>query len=524
MKIERTKNTARNILSGTIMKIFQMLMPFAMRTMMIYCMGEKYLGLNSLFTSVLQVLNLAELGISSAMVYSMYKPIAEDDAPTICALMKLYRTYYRIIGLVVGVLGLLLLPWIPKLVHDELPPELNLYVLYLMNLAATVLSYWMFAYRNSLLTAHHRSDVLNIVLLFTQIGQYAMQAVILLWLKNYYLYVAAILVMQIANNLICAAISRRMYPDYAPRGRIKPDYHRDINARIRDLFISRLGSVVLGSTDTIVISAFLGLSTLAIYQNYFFIISSIYGLMEVILNAMLAGLGNSMVAESRERNFHTMKRINILFIWLTFICVCCFAGVFQPFMELWMGKERMLSYGMVFSFCTYFLVYEIVRLFNTFKNAAGEWHQDRFRPLISAVVNLCLNLFLVRTIGLYGIIWSSIVALGCIEIPWLLHNVFTTVYKGESLRAYGKQLLPYLLAGFFAWGLTAAVTALPKLDAALMMPISLVVSAGIPTGLFLLLFRHKADFQEGLALLERMAGGRIPIRKWLHINAKGDAA
>lgn len=524
MKIERTKNTARNILAGTVMKVFQMLMPFAMRTMMIYCMGEKYLGLNSLFTSVLQVLNLAELGIGSAMVYSMYRPIAEDDAPTICALMKLYRTYYRIIGLVIGVLGLLLLPWIPSLICGEYPAELNLYALYLMNLAATVLSYWLFAYRSSLLDAHQRNDVLSIVLLATQIGQYALQAVILLWLKNYYLYVTAILVMQIANNILSALASRRMYPDYAPKGEIQPEMRREINARIRDLFISRLGSVVLGSADTIVISAFLGLSALAIYQNYFFILSSIYGLMEVILNAMLAGLGNSMIAESREQNLRVMKNISILFLWLTFICVCCFTGVFQPFMELWMGRERLLPFGMVLSFSAYFLVYEIVRLLNTFKNAAGEWHQDRFRPLISSLVNLCLNLLLVRSIGLYGILWSSIAALGCIEIPWLLSNVFSTIYKGASLKDYGKQLLPYLLAGFAAWALTALAAASVQLNAGLDLPVSLMVSALIPTALFLLLFRGRADFQAGLAQLERMAGGRVPLRKWLHVNTKGDAA
>ena len=130
MKIERMKNATRNIFFGIILRIYQILIPFLMRTAMIYFMGVQYLGLNSLFASILQVLNLAELGAGSAMIYSMYKPIAEDDNVTICALMRLYRSYYRVIGLVIAVIGFVLTPFIPKLISGDIPNGLNIYVLY----------------------------------------------------------------------------------------------------------------------------------------------------------------------------------------------------------------------------------------------------------------------------------------------------------------------------------------------------------------------------------------------------------
>ena len=126
MKLERTKNATKNIAAGLFLKAYQMIMPFLIRTAMIYFMGVQYLGLNSLFASVLQVLNLAELGVGAAMIFSMYKPVAEDDPVTICALMKLYRRYYRIIGLVIGAVGLLLTPLIPKLISGTVPDELNI--------------------------------------------------------------------------------------------------------------------------------------------------------------------------------------------------------------------------------------------------------------------------------------------------------------------------------------------------------------------------------------------------------------
>ena len=159
MKIERTKNAARNIVFGVVLKLYQIFIPFLMRTAMIYFMGVQYLGLNSLFTSILQVLNLAELVVGSAMVFSMYKPIVEDDSKTICALMHLYRTYYNVIGVIIAVVSIVVTPFIPHLIKSDLPPELNVYVLYLLNLAATVLSYWLFAYKNALFQAHQRNDI-----------------------------------------------------------------------------------------------------------------------------------------------------------------------------------------------------------------------------------------------------------------------------------------------------------------------------------------------------------------------------
>lgn len=177
--MNRTQNATRNIVFGVILKIYQILLPFIMRTAMIYLMGVEYLGLNSLFTSILQVLNLAELGVGSAMVYSMYKPIAENDKLTICALLKLYKKYYFFIGLIIACVGVLLTPLIPKLISGDIPGQLNVYILYLLNLAATVMTYWLFAYKNSLLQAYQRSDIASKITIVTTSLQYATQLIVL---------------------------------------------------------------------------------------------------------------------------------------------------------------------------------------------------------------------------------------------------------------------------------------------------------------------------------------------------------
>ena len=314
-KIERTKNATRNIIFGVILKAYQIIVPFLMRTAMIYLMGVQYLGLNSLFTSILQVLNLAELGVGSAMIYSMYKPIAEDDNATICALMKLYKTYYRIIGLVIAVIGCALTPFIPKLISGDVPDNLNIYLLYLLNLGATVLSYWLYAYKNCILQAHQRVDIVSKVSLVTSTIQYALQLLVLWLFKDYYLYVIVLLATQALTNIATAMCADRIYPQFKPKGQIATEEKKAINNRIKDLFTSKIGGIIYDSADTIVISSFLGLTALAIYQNYFYILNAITGLITVVFSACTAGIGNSIVVETKEKNYKDLNKFTFIICW-----------------------------------------------------------------------------------------------------------------------------------------------------------------------------------------------------------------
>ena len=295
MQINKTQNAARNMFFGTVQKIVNIIMPFITRTAMIYTLGANYLGLNSLFTSILQVLNLAELGVGSAMIFSMYKPIAEDDRDTICALMRLYKIYYRVIGLVILAAGIAITPFVPMLIKKDIPNGINIYVLYLMNLGSTVLSYWLFAYKNCLLYAHQRNDVIDRTSTIVICVQQVLQLLILFVFKNYYFYLIIVLGAQVAKNLINAFIVSKMYPEYIPRGTLEKEKVRVINQRVKDLFTSKIGSVVINSADSIVISAFMGLTALAMYQNYYYIMNSVSTFVFVIFSACTAGIGNSLI-------------------------------------------------------------------------------------------------------------------------------------------------------------------------------------------------------------------------------------
>ena len=515
MKIERTKNTIKNIKAGLILKVYQMLIPFLIRTTMIYIMGVQYLGLSSLFASILQVLNLAELGVGSAMVFAMYKPIAHDDEKTICALMWLYRKYYRIIGLVVGIAGLLLTPAVPHLISGDAPEGLNIYVLYLLNLGATVLTYWLFAYKNCLLLAHQRTDVSSSIAVVTYSLQCFLQLLVLLLYKNYYLYVIVSLSTQALNNIITAYVVTKMYPQYRPAGSLCAEEVKVINRKIGDLFTAKLGSVVLKSSDSIIISAYLGLTVLAIYQNYFFIVSSIIGVIEIILSSMIAGLGNSYVLETKEKNYKDLEKFTFLFLWLTGVCTCCFLGMYQPFMEIWTGKELMLGFGAVVCFAAYFFVYTLNRLLSVYKDAAGLWHEDRFRPLITALVNLSLNLLLVNSWGVYGVLLSTVLSMVFVGMPWLTYTLFYSFFSKEMMRSYVWQLLRHTLLIVLSGALVSLLCEQLHLAPWPNFLISAVISFVVPNVLFFLCLRKEALFRPCVCFLDQITKQKLGLEKRL---------
>ena len=502
-KIERTKNATRNIIFGVILRAYQIIVPFLMRTAMIYLMGVQYLGLNSLFTSVLQVLNLAELGVGSAMIYSMYRPIAEDDNTTICALMKLYRTYYRLIGLIIAVVGCILTPFIPKLISGDIPQGINIYILYLLNLGATVLSYWLFAYKNSILQAHQRTDIVSKVTLITNTIQYVLQLFVLWIFKNYYLYVTVMLVTQALTNIVTAIMADKIYPQFKPKGELHKEEIHQINQKIRDLFTAKLGGVVVGSADTIVISAFLGLTTLAVYQNYYFIMNSICGFITVIFSAITAGIGNSLVTESSEKNYNDFKKFTFIICFILCICCCCFVGLYQPFMKLWVGKKFMLSFSFVILFCILFYCLELAMVWATVKDAAGLWHSDRFRPLIGACANLIMNIVLVQVIGLYGIILSTVFSYIFISMPWLIHNLFKFLYN-ESLKVYLKDLSMYILVAILATTITTIICRKITFVGIFELVFKGIISIIIPVSIEILCYRKKEEFKESIKLVKKM--------------------
>lgn len=513
MNFNKTKNASRNIVFGLIQRFYQLIVPFIMRTAMIYWLGVEYLGLDGLFTSILSVLNLAELGVGSAMVYSMYKPVADDDKTKICALMKLYKVYYRFIGLVILVAGLIICPFIPNLISDDLPNNVNVYVLYLLNLFATVLSYWLFAYKNSLFQAYQRADIISKVTIAVNTIRYILQFLILFIFHNYYLYLIITLASQAGINIVTAIVANRKYPGLIAKGEISKKEKKHINRQISDLFTSKLGSVVVNSVDTLVISAFLGLKILAIYQNYYYIMTAVLSIINIFIFSCTSGIGNSIIVEKKEKVFSDFKTFTFIIVSIAIFCTACLVCVFQPFMQIWVGKNLMFDFSAVLCFAVYFFIVQVNTLLNNYKDAAGIWHEDRFRPLITAIANLIMNLIMVHICGIYGILFSTILSMLIVGIPWLLHNLFSTIFEKKYIFSYVKTLLLYVICAIFVIALSYFFVSLLPFNGFLLIFLAIAICAVVSLVLILMFFNKKDEFKNTLNIVERITHNKFKFNK-----------
>ena len=505
MKIERTKNAARNIVFGSMLKMLNIVAPFLMRSVMLHYLGVEYLGLNGLFKSLLSFLNLAELGVGSAMVFSMYKPIAEDNTEEICALLRLYRTLYRIIGLFIAVVGLSITPFLRKLISGDIPQAVNLYILYFMNLGSTVLSYWLFAYKRSLLDAHQRTDVISKVSLCIQIVEYSLKFVVLMVFRNYYVYLIIQLVSKVAVNIMTAVRVKKMYPDYTTRGYLPKEKRIDIMRRVRYLFTAKFSHVVFSYADTLVISAFMGLAVLAVYQNYYFIITALRTFLDVITAACIAGVGNSLLMESEEKKYSNLSRFTILYGWIMGVASAMLLCMYQPFMTIWMGEKNLLSFNYVVCFVIYFYTMGMNLSINMFKDAAGIWRKDRWRPLVAALVNLGLNLATVKWLGLYGVLLSSVISIVVVQIPWLFHNLFQEVfprkYMWRYVRLYCGLFTTAIVSCFISWFICSRVS----LGVWPMLILTAAVGFVVPNMIILPIFGRNPEFRSAVAQIKGVA-------------------
>lgn len=510
MKINRTQNAARNVFTGMILKLYQMIGPFVVRTVMIYILGMEYLGLNSLFVSVLQVLNLAELGVGSAMVYSMYKPIADDNLLEICALMGLYRKYYRIIGLIILSVGMCITPMIPRLISGEVPSDMNVFYLYWLNLGATVLSYWLFAYKNSLLTAFQRNDIIDKITIGTTTFQYVFQIIVLLFTKNYYLFVATSILSQVMLNLCTAYMVNKKYPGYKPNGKLSHSEIKRINGKVKDILTSKIGEVIVNSADTIVISAFLGLTVLAIYNNYYYILTAIMGFITLFFRATTAGIGNSLIMESEDKNYRDLRKFTFIISWIGCFCTCSLLCLYQSFMLLWVGEGYLLELSCVVCLCVYFYIRVINQLLIVYKDAAGMWHEDRFRPLVTALTNLVLNLILVHFMGIYGVLLSTVISTLFVGMPWVLKNLFSVIFQ-RKMKEYVFELLTYSAVTIFCCAISFELCYIFSAPLILKLIINAIICFVVPNTVYFIIFRNSQLFSDVILITDNVIGSKIPI-------------
>lgn len=496
MELERTKNAKRNIISGMIYKFFSILMPFVIRTVIIYVLGMEFLGLDSLFSSILQVLNLSELGLSSAVTYCMYKPIAEENNKELCSFYNFYRKAYKMIGVFILLVGIVLLPFLPKLISGSIPENINIYALYIIYLSNTVISYLLFAYKNVLLNAYQRVDISNNIATVTKVLLYGIQLIVLLIFRNYYLFIMVLPICTIISNIITSIMVNSLFPDLKPEGKIDDIEKTNVIHQVAGVFVNKICVASRNSFDSIIISAFIGLSATALYNNYYYILNALVSIMAVLTSAITAGVGNSVALYSEEKNYKDFTKFNFIYIWIGGWFSVCLLCLYQPFMQLWVGKNSMLPMTSVILFSLYFFSLIIGDIRATYQVATGLWWENRYRSIIEAALNLLLNILLCKFYGLNGVLIATLTTILIVNFGGSSFILFKYYFKSYKVKNYILKTIYYGIVTGVAAGISMVLCNFADLNFVNAFICRIIICTLVPNIIYLVFYSRLNEFHE----------------------------
>lgn len=500
IKIARTDNAKRSIKFGLILKMISLVIPFISRMLMIRLIGAEYLGLGSLFTSILQVLNLAELGFATAVVYFMYDPIAHGDNEELGALLLYYRKIYRTIGLIILTSGIVFMPFLPKLINGTPPSGVNLYAIYLIFLANTVVTYFWMAYRGSLFYAHQRNDVLDKVNIAVFLGEQSLQVLSLVLTRNIYIFYALRFVATLINNSIIGYYSRKYYPNVLKKGSLSIQKKKEIITKVKGLMVNKISLVSRNAFDSIFVSAFIGLIDTAKYNNYYYVITTLTGLTAILRSAIAAGVGNSLITETQEKNHSDLRKMDFLYMWIIGWFTACMICLYQPFTRLVFGENMLYSKEIMIAFSSYFYVMRMGDIRYVYSEAKGLWWENRYRSIGEAVANIILNYVLGYFFGVMGIILATLVSIIVFNYIWSTLITYKYCFPDISVKGYYLIHCIYTFTTCIVCAICFEICSImPIMNPIISLMFNGIIVFLFPNILFFLMFRWTKIYRESFS-------------------------
>ena len=492
----RLRNSAKNMVSGMLFRILSMLTAFVVRTVFIKCLSNDYLSVNGLYSSILNMLSLAELGFSTAMVYSMYKPLAEKDYTKLSQIMRLYKRVYRIIGTVILFIGLLIVPFLDVIIKNK-PDIEGLTFYYLLFLFNSVLSYWFFAYMSSLLQADQRASVISNYSTIFNLIKTVIQIVLLLAFKNFTIYLIVQMLCTIFQNI---AIAVRVKKDYPIFNNLKEELPRQEKKKIFDdvkaLMLQKISFKILNTSDSIIISAFVGLNWVGLLSNFIMIEEAIVAVLSQVTLAISASLGNLFVESDDETGYIMFKRVDFMNYWLYAFSAIALITLSNPFVKIWLGENYLLSNIAIVALFSRFFIEGYINTMSTFRSALGLFKQGKYLPLVVAVLNIVLSIGLSYPLGLAGVLFATPISRLCINgwyMPLVIHR-----------DGFNKPVKPYYFKLLFRFSLLACVVVAMQLISSAVFAggvtiikfiIMVIITAILPNMVFLIVFCRNDEFK-----------------------------
>ena len=410
MKSESRKfNSIKNVVFGYGNQILTLILSFVTRTVFIKTLGEDYLGINGLFSDVLMMLSMADLGFGTAMTYSFYKPIAEGDEKRIAALIYFYKKVYNIIAIAVAAIGLLIVPFLKYLVNlDQGIPHLKLY--YLFFLANTVISY-LFVYKTSIINASQKNYLISKYQAIVNVIKTIVQIVVLLLFHNYFIYLGITIVATLANNLIASYKADQLYPHIRKSDEIlDKKSEKSILENMKSIFLYKVSGVLLSGTDNTIISIIVGTVWVGFYSNYNIVITSVSTFISTLFTSVTASIGNVVVTEKSEKRYEIFKIMQTVSLIIAACTVVIMYSLINDLVYVWLGEKFVLNNQIVIAIMCNFYLANILRPIWSYREATGLYMQTKYIMIIAAVVNIVLSVIWGIIWGMSGILFASVVA------------------------------------------------------------------------------------------------------------------
>jgi O-antigen/teichoic acid export membrane protein len=508
----RTEYSARNTMVAAISKLLAILMGYFTRVVFTHTLSESYVGVNGLFSDILSILSLTELGIGTAITYALYHPIASGDQEKQKSLMRLYGRFYRLTAGLITVLGLAVIPFLGVIMKH--PPQVgHLTLIYLMYLSNTVLSY-LFVYKRSLMDAHQLTYIGTIYQTAFILFQDVIQIIILLTTGNFYLFLLISVACTVGSNFSLSKKAERMYPYLKEKqvNPLKPQDKQEIKRNIKAMLMHRLGDVAVNNTDNIILSSFVGIVSVGLYSNYFLLIASVGQVLDQMFQGITASVGNLGVLAKKSSVKHIFEATFFIDQWMYGVGAICLYACLNPFVTISFGEQYVFPKSIVFILCLNFFITGLRRATLVFRDSLGLFWFDRYKSIAAALLNVAASICLVIPYGTLGVFLGTLIStvltsawvepyvlykhsLECSVLPYFLHYFLYCIVMG------GAWYLTELLCGLIVGGVWSVLIG------------SALISLLVPNLLLLLVYHRKKEFrfllQKGLVLIHTRKGGYL---------------
>lgn len=495
MNMSRTTNSFYNICSSMIEYLIKIILVFITRTIFIKELGTEFLGLDGLYTNILSIMNITELGLSSAIIFGLYKPLLKKDTNKINTLMHIYKKCYLYIGLCIFVMGIIIMPFLPKFIKSTYDFG-NIYLIFFLYLLQTLSTYWVLAYKEAILTADQKKYKIVFISNFIIILKFILQIISLIIFKSFIFYIVSGVLTTIFRNILVSVIVNKNYSYIKKynKEKLPKEEKQELIKNVVGMSLYKISSTIMNSTDNIIISTFISLTVTGIYSNYLLLVSNIKMVLNTIFSSITSSVGNLYAEGDKNKSEFIFRCINFLNFWIYGFVAICLWELLNPFIVLWLGEQYIFNKIVVLVIVLNFVTDGLQQAVILYKDACGLFWKGKLRPVFSAITNVIISLLLVKKIGIIGVILGSIISR--IITTWWFdpYLVYSNAFEMSPKKYYFRYFKSLLIITLSAL-LIDSIMIFINIDFIFCFTIRIVLCIIIPNLLFIFIFHNSEEYK-----------------------------